>query len=824
MANIECVIEEVPAARRTLSEHPFHAPELNGQINRATTSDVMVDASSWVDEQLRSTMDLNDTVMVDAPEVQIRAHPYSGIEPIWGLVHRFESMWQQLDGTPAFEQELDDGTMPLSEEVDEAEDVGKFGLEGEFIPEIPDCADFETGWADIITTIKTTKAERISRRSYTFHLGDDWGHPDTISEWLYPFSPARSVERPVLHAVDPRPVPDAATTPQPSNNQQDEEQEEHIDQQDAEQATWSTNLHLATQANDVVRVGPILERALTFGVQLDDYILQSALDLAARRGDVEVMSLLLQHGVRSPRALQLAASAKRVESVRVLLQHQGYQHGTLSHAVKASSGNERGEILELLLLHGADPDETSEDQPLGPPLLDAANSGNTEAFTRLLNAGASIGKLLSIAQTRQGITFDINKALHLVVDAGDTRFAAILVMNYGASVDETLVLAAKKCNLDAARRLLDMGAQPFQPNADGLTAYQAGEHTKLSGTTPSNVETATNVIALLLGERQVEAASNATFMKNGSVKLLNGIRFRFISQCKIVRSTTEQSPERLGAVADSISTLFQDHRRAWLEAMWAMKRLSTFRAPKTMKSAVAFLCLAKAITAFLQAREGDNYSELFLESIPQMLEIMESQDGYLDQHSVAYHEVMKLAWGYSPSDQLLAEYDTIMVRHMQNFVARLMLECDKILDLGESTTHHTPPNEADSAWPKEDASCTSSQQYGLARLDSHNSPQAESVTSISPSKHPPDRQQECQIVHPHNPQPPDQAPLQPASLPPLTPAPIPRPKSDFTHLGLMRSKIKETGDTNQLVVVNFVLGGLFALVFVFFHGMLIPDN
>ena len=172
----------------------------------------------------------------------------------------------------------------------------------------------------------------------------------------------------------------------------------------------------------------------------------SPLQLACVGGHVEVVELMLEHGVnpnmigeddRGNKVLCLALACMRgkPEIVELLLRNGADPNmlisGDSTPLVQACL-DERTEVVELLLQHGAYANLTS--AGCDRPLSYACQNGNLEVARQLLDHGA-----------------DINA----VDDRGDTP----------------VIIAVRSDNTACVQLLLEYGADPMIPDRHGLTAF-----------------------------------------------------------------------------------------------------------------------------------------------------------------------------------------------------------------------------------------------------------------------------------------------------------------------------------------------------------------
>ncbi|OCK83144.1 ankyrin [Lepidopterella palustris CBS 459.81] len=183
---------------------------------------------------------------------------------------------------------------------------------------------------------------------------------------------------------------------------------------------------------------------------------QSALDVAAGSGQVEVVEQLLdsgnqQLGLSAQSALQIAAAKGQAKVVGALLD-RGAEADSKALQSAAYSGLE--ESVDMLLANGADPNARGEEG--NTALHTAATAGHTGIVRRLLESGADI--------SAKGVKD--KTPLFLAVERGDERMVRQL-LNEGAGIEsrssqgETALLhAAAGGQLDIVKILLDYSADP----------------------------------------------------------------------------------------------------------------------------------------------------------------------------------------------------------------------------------------------------------------------------------------------------------------------------------------------------------------------------
>ncbi|KAG4271472.1 hypothetical protein FPRO04_10912 [Fusarium proliferatum] len=192
---------------------------------------------------------------------------------------------------------------------------------------------------------------------------------------------------------------------------------------------------------------------------------ETALQAAARSGDLDVVTLLISHGgdihiqAINPTAktcLQAATYSGNISLIKLLLtmganvNEQPSSLGRTSLQIALSSGNI--ELVHLLLAAGAD--INSQPTPSGMTVLEAAmSSGNIELVHLLFAKGANVNEDVS----RGG-----RPALQAAASLGSTELVDLMI-NLGADINyqspwTALEIAIKKPHVPIVRRLLDAGA------------------------------------------------------------------------------------------------------------------------------------------------------------------------------------------------------------------------------------------------------------------------------------------------------------------------------------------------------------------------------
>ena len=193
----------------------------------------------------------------------------------------------------------------------------------------------------------------------------------------------------------------------------------------------------------------------------------SVLMRAVESGSLEMVELLLAQGVDvnaqakdGRTALMIAASRKRPEIAKLLLERGAEanaknQDGETALFSAVESGDP--EVAEILLDNGAAIDE--ENEAGETPLLKAAEKGYVDVVRLLKKRGAESSVFVAAVE---GDTDELGRFLSrgVHVDTRDKRGRTILMA------------AVKHANLEAARMLLEKGADVNALDGDGVTALQ----------------------------------------------------------------------------------------------------------------------------------------------------------------------------------------------------------------------------------------------------------------------------------------------------------------------------------------------------------------
>lgn len=221
-------------------------------------------------------------------------------------------------------------------------------------------------------------------------------------------------------------------------------------------------LPAAIEASDIAMVRKFLDTGIDLNGSLD-YIGDTPLLLASRRGYLEIIRCLLDRGADSnvvnfsgETPLVEAVIAGRMESVKLLLRcgananfHVGHGGSPLGYAVS----RENLEMIEMLLIYGADPNRrcTNQLRPNISPLEIAASRGNLELVELLLCHGAD----LHARYRSNGLA--VPTVLHQAISLGSLPVIQLL-LDSGADATEALPYAVRRGDLNLVQKLIDLGA------------------------------------------------------------------------------------------------------------------------------------------------------------------------------------------------------------------------------------------------------------------------------------------------------------------------------------------------------------------------------
>jgi ankyrin repeat protein len=483
-----------------------------------------------------------------------------------------------------------------------------------------------------------------------------------------------------------------------------------------------TSLYRAVSEGDRRAAETLLNLAKQFGSPFGDSTLSSALKIASIRGHVAVVKLLLNSGVPTTNALREAAMAGRPEALPHLLDKAGCQPGALSFASRGRSEWLQQDICRLLLDHGADVDEMSSEtgQPeWGPPLLEAAMYNKSGIFKLLLDRGASLDLALEAQRNNRSWAknsgfshaldggtdepvLDAAKALFFVLREGDSKLAAILNLCYGANNNDALVIAARYGDEAVAKRLLDGGADPFQPNSNGLSAIEAARRSHRTG-----------FVKLLLRQDREPPDDMALLRESFAV------RARFISQCRNISNVAGRLPAHLAVEAEKLSRYFLDHRPAFHSAMSSMRGLSVLEAPDNVCSLLAYLCLARAMTDLIRSKAGADFTGEFQDGVHSFFEVLRHGKFKQTNDALLYEQVVRLAWGVELSQESSSSgsVDENILR-MKDLAAKLLFQSTQFTESAGSAKADHHPLLGERVAP----GCTSpmaKQSIGFWSFDSH---------------------------------------------------------------------------------------------------------
>lgn len=280
---------------------------------------------------------------------------------------------------------------------------------------------------------------------------------------------------------------------------------DHGAEVDGRDRTGSTALVTAAATNLPPRRRPmlldvcsvLLERGADPNARRDDGA--TALSIAARRRNEELVALLRKHGAK-PSLLDACVLGDAKSVRQILADERDSRNAELSTALIAAARYGHTDAAGALLEHGADPNGAMA-QP-GNPLFSAAASGNTAMVRLLLDHGAKASgmpaEFVPLGACILGNEHPNAEIVQMLVKAGspvDTRIhgwtylllaikdghndAAKLLVEAGADVnarapvdDPAIVLAAALARTEMVKLLLEHGADPRAVGRQGKTARQ----------------------------------------------------------------------------------------------------------------------------------------------------------------------------------------------------------------------------------------------------------------------------------------------------------------------------------------------------------------
>ncbi|RTE81862.1 hypothetical protein BHE90_003581 [Fusarium euwallaceae] len=444
-------------------------------------------------------------------------------------------------------------------------------------------------------------------------------------------------------------------------------------------------LYKAASEGDQDLAKSLLIRAPQLGRGFSNTAMLNSLKTAATRGHTTIVDMLLDSDISTTIALREAAMAGRLESLPPLLGKAGCQPGALSFASRGNSEAPQQDICILLLDHGADVDEMSSEpgEPeWGPPLLEAATQNNSGIFKLLLDRKANLELALRVQRNNRpwakesestcaeldggtdDTVFDATKALFLVLKEGDSKLAAILTMCYGANNNDALILAARYGDENVVERLLDGGADPFQPNSRGLSAIEAAVESQRQG------------MVKLLRRRTREPPHDMA-----SLRECFALRARFISQCRNISEVARKLPTHLAVEGEKLSRYFLDHRPTFRSAMSSMRSLSVLEAPNDVGSLLAYLCLARAMTDLIRSKAGADFAGEFQDGIRSFFDVLRHGKLKPTNDIPLYEQVVRLAWGVELSQESSSSGSADEnIRRMKDLAAKLLIQSTQFTD------------------------------------------------------------------------------------------------------------------------------------------------
>jgi len=239
-----------------------------------------------------------------------------------------------------------------------------------------------------------------------------------------------------------------------------------------------TPLHMAALSNKTTDV-MIAQLLLNFEADIDSATSDqtTALQLAARKGNFELVSMLMQNGAdvrhcnaKKQTTLHFAAIGGGVACIKLLLRHRLNVNAkdvlgrTPLHEV--STREAKTSVLALLIHHGAQVD--SKDKRRETPLHLAAFFGKSSKMGALLNFGASLtavghrGNVIHLLAKGFGKPQDI---VHLVLSGAP-------VDDQDSSKQTALHCAIRRNRPDLVRQLLHCGASTKLWDYEGRTPLE----------------------------------------------------------------------------------------------------------------------------------------------------------------------------------------------------------------------------------------------------------------------------------------------------------------------------------------------------------------
>jgi len=220
--------------------------------------------------------------------------------------------------------------------------------------------------------------------------------------------------------------------------------------------------------------------------------------IAAATGDASLLVALLKAGSDAnaanrigTTALMTAASSGSVPAIEVLLAHGAkpdtHEKAHGQTALMFAAADNRGAAIRTLLAHGASAEVSTTVEELERPSVD--EDGNPLP-TRPPRAGRGGGNpAYEAAMARRATATKIGGLTALLIAARQGNLAAVTALadagaslNHASDSDKTtpLVMAIINGHYDAARYLLDRGADPNLVTADGLAPLYAVEDTQFA--------------------------------------------------------------------------------------------------------------------------------------------------------------------------------------------------------------------------------------------------------------------------------------------------------------------------------------------------------
>eukprot|EP00026_Physarum_polycephalum_P007585 Phypoly_transcript_07648.p1 GENE.Phypoly_transcript_07648~~Phypoly_transcript_07648.p1 ORF type:complete len:487 (+),score=88.56 Phypoly_transcript_07648:95-1555(+) len=245
----------------------------------------------------------------------------------------------------------------------------------------------------------------------------------------------------------------------------------------------SSALHEATNAGDLAKVKELVERGEEKLDQVDGEG-ETALSLAAKNGNLDIVRFLLKKGANARRyegmsspPLFNACRAGHVEVARKLLKYEADPEGattignkTTPLIIAAKHGSV--EITQMLIDHGANVNTARMDSVT--PIFMAAQENHVEVLKMLIKAGANV----------DACTDDDATPLFMAAQEGHAESVEILLQNHAkmdaiySNGNTPLLAASMRGNLDIVKMLVKWGANINErvETADSLPLIVAAQN------------------------------------------------------------------------------------------------------------------------------------------------------------------------------------------------------------------------------------------------------------------------------------------------------------------------------------------------------------